>query len=96
MIILDEPTSGLDAAGAAVIMSMMNKVATDMKAAVLCTIHQPSAKVFAGFDKTLILSGGRLAYYGKANEMATYMDSIGLPVPPATNPADFMLDAINR
>ena len=96
IIMLDEPTSGLDAAGAAAIMKMMQKVAIDLNAAVLCTIHQPSAKVFEGFDKTLILSGGRLAYVGPASEMATYLGSIGLPVPPATNPADFMLDVVNK
>jgi len=28
--------------------------------------------------------------------MATYLGSIGLPVPPATNPADFMLDVVNK
>ena len=96
LIILDEPTSGLDAAGAAAIMRMMHTVAVNLNAAVLCTIHQPSAKVFEGFDKTLILSGGRLAYVGAASEMAGYLGSIGLPVPPATNPADFMLDVVNK
>jgi len=96
VIFLDEPTSGLDAASAAVVMKLLSKVASSKSAAVLCTIHQPSASVFAGFDKTLILSAGRVAYFGAASQVEDYLSRIGHKVPPLTNPADYMLDLVNR
>eukprot|EP00966_Prymnesium_polylepis_P222462 5146709-Prymnesium_polylepis.1 len=40
-----------------------------MGSAILCTIHQPSSRVFAGFDDTLILASGRTAYFGAAREL---------------------------
>ena len=59
------------------------------------TIHQPSSSVFAKLDQLLILSGGRPAYNGAAHELATFLASVGRPVPEHTNVADCMLDAIN-
>ena len=95
LVFLDEPTSGLDAAGAAAVMALLKSVARRVNAAILCTIHQPSSAVFAGFDKTLILSGGRAAYCGPASELVGYLASIGQPVPANTNPADHMLSIAN-
>jgi ABC-type multidrug transport system ATPase subunit len=95
LVFLDEPTSGLDAAGAAAVMALLKSVARRVNAAILCTIHQPSSAVFAGFDKTLILSGGRAAYCGPASELVGYLASIGQPVPANTNPADHMLAIAN-
>ena len=44
--------------------------------------RQPSAKVFAGFDDALVLSGGRPAYLGPAASLGSFCASIGAPVPP--------------
>ena len=54
LIFLDEPTSGLDAAAAASIMTFLKESASVKRTAILCTIHQPSALVFAGFHKVLV------------------------------------------
>lgn len=96
IIFLDEPTSGLDAASAASIMHFLKETALRMRVAIVCTIHQPSSSVFAGFDLVTFLTGGRQAYMGKASELAKYLASVGHPVPAQSNPADFMLDLINR
>lgn len=37
-------------------MSFLKRIAAEANIAILCTIHQPPASVFAGFDNTLILS----------------------------------------
>ena len=48
--------------------------------AIVCTIHQPSASVFEGFDDTLILSGGRIAYFGPAAELSAHLERVGRPL----------------
>eukprot|EP00929_Paragymnodinium_shiwhaense_P091301 TRINITY_DN51308_c0_g2_i1.p1 TRINITY_DN51308_c0_g2~~TRINITY_DN51308_c0_g2_i1.p1 ORF type:complete len:656 (+),score=104.14 TRINITY_DN51308_c0_g2_i1:25-1992(+) len=96
VIFLDEPTSGLDAAAAASIMKFLKTMAVECNVAVVCTIHQPASSVFAGFDQTLVLSAGRVAYCGTAKAVPFYFESIGFSVPVNTNPADFMLDLCNR
>ena len=96
VIFLDEPTSGLDAAAAASIMGFLKETAERMHVAVICTIHQPSTSVFAGFDSVCFLTGGKMAYLGKAVELSGYLSSVGKPVPSNSNPADHMLDLINK
>jgi ABC-type multidrug transport system ATPase subunit len=95
VIFLDEPTSGLDAASASHIMKEIKRIATAEKLIIICTIHQPSTKVYNGFDNVMILSKGREAFHGKQNDAEGYFESIGHPMPRATNPAEFFLDLVN-
>ena len=95
LIFLDEPTSGLDAAAAASIMTWLSKTAKSSNLIVFCTIHQPSTKVFMMFDKVMLLSNGRTAYFGPSKDAESYFNSIGHQLPPSTNIADFMLDLVN-
>jgi ABC-type multidrug transport system ATPase subunit len=53
LLFLDEPTSGLDAASAANIMEEIVRVAKEERIIILCTIHQPSTKVYNGFDQVV-------------------------------------------
>jgi ABC-type multidrug transport system ATPase subunit len=96
VLFLDEPTSGIDSASAASMMTFLKEIATTEKLAIACTIHQPSASVFAGFDKTLILSDGRVAFSGLASDLGPYLASLGRPLPLAANPAEFVLDLVNK
>eukprot|EP00966_Prymnesium_polylepis_P023683 545137-Prymnesium_polylepis.1 len=96
IVFLDEPTSGLDAAAAASIMKFLKVTAERLHLAIVCTVHQPSTSVFGGFDCVGFLTGGKLAYLGKATELVGYLAAIGEPVPEHANPADVMLDLINR
>ena len=96
IVFLDEPTSGLDAAAAASIMTFLRESAPALGVAMVCTVHQPSTSVFAGFDKVCFLTGGKICYLGAAAELGEYLAEIGRPVAPNSNPADFMLDLINR
>ena len=95
LLFLDEPTSGLDAAAASNIMQEIIRVAREERLIILCTIHQPSTKVYNGFDQVMILSQGREAFAGSVADAAPYFDSIGYPVPPSTNPAEHFLDLVN-
>lgn len=64
LLFLDEPTSGLDGQSSFLIVGFMQKLAATGQS-ILCTIHQPSAALFAGFDMLLLLkAGGRTVYFG--------------------------------
>ena len=96
VIFLDEPTSGLDAASAAAIMQFLKETASKNHIAIICTIHQPSSSVFANFSSVAFLTAGEMAYVGKAADVAGYLEDVGYPLPKNTNPADYMLDLINK
>ena len=95
VLFLDEPTSGLDAAAASNIMQEITRVAKDEQLVIVCTIHQPSTKVYNGFDQVMILSRGREAFMGDVGDAAPYFESIGHPMPENTNPAEHFLDLVN-
>lgn len=64
LLFLDEPTSGLDGQSSYKIVGFLQKLASTGQA-IMCTIHQPSAALFAGFDMLLLLKeGGRTVYMG--------------------------------
>ena len=96
VIVLDEPTSGLDSAAAAAIMRLLKEIAISKGASIICTIHQPSAAVYAGFDQCLVLSEGRAAFCGDAADLPAHFGRIGLPLPPNANPAEFVLDVVSK
>ena len=60
---------------------------------IAAVIHQPSLSSFLMFDDLLLLGkGGRVVYHGPVAEATAYFASLGFPLPPNTNPADFYLD----
>ncbi|KAF5373389.1 hypothetical protein D9757_009736 [Collybiopsis confluens] len=99
LLFLDEPTSGLDSQTAWSICTLLRDLANNGQA-VLCTIHQPSALLFQGFDRLLFLaSGGRTVYFGEIGDnsrtMTSYFERQGAsPCPPDANPAEWMLQVI--
>ena len=62
---------------------------------VVATIHQPSSRLFAKFDKLFLLGKGSFLYAGKALEAMTYFSSIGCSPYIAMNPAEFLIDLAN-
>lgn len=96
LIFLDEPTSGLDGQAAFNTVRFLRKLA-DAGQAVLVTIHQPSASLFAQFDTLLLLTkGGKTVYFGEIGEDAktikSYFGRYEAPCPETTNPAEHMID----
>eukprot|EP00854_Cymbomonas_tetramitiformis_P007160 gene7160-8538_t len=96
VVFMDEPTSGLDAAAAAKITSFLKECTQQSRVISVMTIHQPSSQMFSEFDQVMVLSAGRVAYCGPAEAMSVYLESIGSPVPPRMNPADFVLSLVNK
>lgn len=76
-------------------MQEIVRVAKEERIIVVCTIHQPSTKVYNGFDQLMIMSRGRQAYSGDVKDAVEYFASIGYECPPAMNPAEFFLDLVN-
>ncbi|CAG8003807.1 unnamed protein product [Penicillium olsonii] len=99
LIFLDEPTSGLDGQSAYNTVRFLRRLA-DAGQAVLVTVHQPSAQLFAEFDQLLLLAkGGKTVYFGpigeNSSEIKTYFSRYGAPCPPETNPAEHMIDVVS-
>lgn len=68
LLFCDEPTSGLDGDAALEVVRLLRKLA-DSGLTVLCTIHQPAARLMRAFDELLLLvPGGKTAYCGPLGE----------------------------
>ncbi|KAJ5483524.1 ABC transporter [Penicillium desertorum] len=98
LIFLDEPTSGLDGQSAYNTVRFLRKLA-DVGQAVLVTIHQPSAQLFAQFDTLLLLAkGGKTVYFGDIGDNAAcvkqYFGQYGAQCPTDANAAEFMIDVV--
>lgn len=99
LIFLDEPTSGLDGQAAYNTIRFLRKL-TAAGQAILVTIHQPSAQLFAQFDTLLLLAkGGKTVYFGdigdNANTIKSYFGRLGAPCPPEANPAEHIIDVVS-
>lgn len=92
VIFLDEPTSGLDSAISLEVMSAVKKLVGRDKLCV-STIHQPSPQVFAMFDKLVLMSAGRIVFFGDSMDCVDYFTSPGLGYMYAkdSNPAEFVI-----
>ncbi|XP_052187863.1 ABC transporter G family member 21 [Diospyros lotus] len=95
LLLLDEPTSGLDSTTAQRIVATLRGLARGGRT-VVTTIHQPSSRLYAMFDKVVVLSEGYPIYSGGAGKVMEYFGSLGyVPGINFVNPADFLLDLAN-
>jgi len=94
ILFLDEPTSNLDAFQAFNVMNCLRRVASGGRA-VVCTIHQPRSSIYALFDQLLLLSQGKIVYYGDAKAATDYFSRQQFVCPEHFNPADYFLDVIS-
>ena len=54
---------GLDSTTALTVVDALRNIAVNRLSTLILTIHQPSAKIFANFDKCLFLSNGMVTYW---------------------------------
>jgi ABC-type multidrug transport system ATPase subunit len=84
IMFLDEPTSGLDSAAAYQLMLKLREIARVSRITVVCSIHQPSERVFELSDRLLLLAGGkhggRTTYFGPTSGAAARKFSRNRPV----------------
>lgn len=95
LLFLDEPTSGLASEDTLTVMKVLRGLADDGKTIIL-TIHQPSLEAYKNMDNVIILSSGKLMYYGP-----TYPDSLtffnqGLPSEQVLDSPDNVLRGLKK
>ncbi|KAI9503814.1 hypothetical protein GGI25_005786 [Coemansia spiralis] len=92
LLFLDEPTSGLDSNSSELVVELVKKISVEQGLATLMTIHQPSARIFNIFDKVILLSQGRVVYFGPTATAIQYFADMGYQCPVHENPADYFVD----
>ncbi|KAJ1933413.1 hypothetical protein GGF37_006738, partial [Kickxella alabastrina] len=92
LLFLDEPTSGLDSNSSELVVELVKKISVEQRTATIMTIHQPSARIFNIFDKVILLSQGRIVYFGPTSSAIDYFANIGFQCPMHENPADYFVD----
>ena len=63
LIFLDEPTSGLSSVDTKIVMDKLKNL-TDEGKTIILTIHQPSLSNYKKMDNVIILTHGKMAYFG--------------------------------
>jgi ATP-binding cassette subfamily G (WHITE) protein 2 len=92
LLFLDEPTSGLDSVTALSLCRKLRELADAKACTVVCTIHQPQAKIFRLFQNLVLLKAGKIVYMGPSEKALHFFEGLGYKCPAYENPADYFLD----
>lgn len=94
LLFLDEPTTGLDSFNALNVITTLRKLCSNNRT-ILTTIHQPRSNIYQLFDNLMLLSEGKVAYFGGAQEAVKYFNGLGFKCPNNFNPADYFIDLLS-
>lgn len=95
ILFCDEPTTGLDSYNAQKLVETLQELAAKRNTAILCTIHQPSSALFAMFDQVLLLSEGRMAFFGDPDDAIEFFGEQGYKCPVNYNPAEYLINVLS-
>jgi ABC-type multidrug transport system ATPase subunit len=92
VLIADEPTSGLDSARSYQVVKLLQELPN-----IPCfvTLHQARSSIWHELiDDVILMARGRVCWAGDKNEGLRFFESHGYECPPATNPAEFLIDLV--
>ncbi|XP_012537339.1 ATP-binding cassette sub-family G member 1 [Monomorium pharaonis] len=95
IMFLDEPTTGLDYLASLQCIAALQTLAKSGHT-MICTIHQPSAALYHLFDHIYMIVDGQCLYAGTPDNTVSYFAQQGFQCPQYHNPADYMLEVVNR
>ncbi|XP_076766313.1 ATP-binding cassette sub-family G member 1 isoform X2 [Xylocopa sonorina] len=91
VMFLDEPTTGLDEISASQCTKLLKYLAQSGRT-VVCSLHTPSASIFAQFDHVYVIADGQCVYRSTVNNLVPFVKKIGIECPKHYNPADFVIE----
>lgn len=94
LLLADEPTSGLDSHMAASVVAALRRLA-DTGRSVVASLHQPSTNIFSLFDEVILMSEGRILYFGDRLGAVEWFRRLGYDCPKLANPADFLIKFVS-
>lgn len=56
---------------------------------VILTLQPPTYEIFTMVSRVVLISSGRMMFYGRRKDMLSYFASVEYPCPPFKNPSDY-------
>eukprot|EP00300_Choanocystis_sp_HF-7_P007105 c1508_g1_i1.p1 GENE.c1508_g1_i1~~c1508_g1_i1.p1 ORF type:complete len:433 (-),score=90.28 c1508_g1_i1:59-1357(-) len=90
---VDEPTTGLDSKMADDVIQLLQNLAHTPRT-ILCTIHQPSARILGRFDSVVLLAKGRVAYSGPVDQLVPHLTRHGIDISQTASPIERWMELL--